>query len=299
MALGAAGALSGTAFGQAAAEKNGGPKTAGPAATRTRPLLCGYSGNLAQVGYAELGMIAQQIGYDAIDLTMFEGGHVNPHIANVDVVRAIESVRGAGLEVPMISTTITTTADPTAYPVLAITGRTDVHLYRTGYWRWGFIPDMPRRTAEIRADIMGLTSVGRQFQMTAMIPNKAGGYFGESVWDANLAIAGIDPSLIGFCFDPSQMESWEAALLMIRTRLLAVVVQDYTWEKTGKTWMRQACPLGAGAVDWELFFRILAQLRFTGPVSMHCEYAAPDMIGAQAKDIEFVRKHIDAAWKPA
>ena len=295
--LGAAGIAAGAAFGQAAAEKDGGPKTSAAPGARNRPLICGYSGNLAQIGYAELGMIAQQIGYDAIDLTILEGGHVNPHIANVDVVRAIESVRGAGLEVPMISTTLTTVGDPTAYPVLAITGRTGVHLYRTGYWRWGFIPDMARRMAEIRADLTNLTAVGRQYQMTAMIPNRAGGYFGESVWDTNLMIAGIDPSLIGFCFDPSQMESWEAPLLLIRPRLLSVVVQDYTWDKDGKVWSRRMCPLGEGAVDWELFFRILAQSRFTGPLSIHCQYAAPDMIGAQAKDIEFVRKHIDNAWK--
>ena len=56
-----------------------------------------------------------------------DGGHVNPHITNVDLVRAIESVRGANLEVPMISTTLTTVSDQTAYPIIAITGHTDVH----------------------------------------------------------------------------------------------------------------------------------------------------------------------------
>ena len=84
--------------------------------------------------YPELGTIARQIGYDGVDVTVMEGGHVNPRITNVDLVRAFESVRGAGLEVPMITTTITSINDQTSYAILAITGHTQVHLYRLGFW---------------------------------------------------------------------------------------------------------------------------------------------------------------------
>jgi sugar phosphate isomerase/epimerase len=298
IALGAAGLLARPAFPQAASEKSGGPKSGADPAVRNRPMVCAYSNNLAKVPYAELGVIAEQIGYDGVDLTVMDGGHVNPRITNVDLVRAIESVRGAGLEVPMISTNITSVGDPTAYPILAITGHTQVHFYRTGFWPWGFMPDMQRRTAEIRSDLMSLVAVGKQYEMVAMIPNRAGGYFGEAVWDANTAITGIDPALIGYYFDPSQTQAWEAALMLARPRLKAVAVQDYTWEKSGKTWVRKACPLGEGMIDWALFFRILAQSRFTGPISIHFEYPEPDGVSAMTKDIEFVRKQIQTAYVP-
>ena len=119
---------------QAAAEKDGGPKTGAAPGPRTSPMICAFSQNLIKVPYPQLGLIAQQIGYDGVDLTVMENGHVNPHITNVDLVRAFESVRGAGLEVPMITTTITSLSDQTAYPILAITGHTQVHLYRLGFW---------------------------------------------------------------------------------------------------------------------------------------------------------------------
>src|SRR6516162_3757931 len=103
-ALGAAALAAREGFPQQAAEKNGGPKAGVAMPSRSTPLICAYSQNLIKVPYPELGMIGQQIGYDGIDLTVFDGGHVDPKITNVDMVRAIESVRGAGLEVPMIST---------------------------------------------------------------------------------------------------------------------------------------------------------------------------------------------------
>jgi L-ribulose-5-phosphate 3-epimerase len=295
-ALGAAAIFADKAHPQAASEKSGGPKAGADPAQRKTPMVCAFSGNLAKVPYAELGNIAGQIGYDGVDLTVMDGGHVNPRITNVDLVRAIESVRGAGLEVPMITTTLTSPADPTMFPILAITGHTQVHLFRTGFWPWGFMPDLQRRSAEIRSDLMALAQVGKQYEMTAMIPNRAGGFFGEVLWDANAIVSTLDANWIGYYFDPSQTQAWETALLLVRPRLRAVAVQDYYWERSGKAWVRRMCPLGEGMVDWSLFFRILAQSRFTGPLSVHFEYQEQDALNAQTKDLEFVRKQIQTAW---
>ncbi len=70
-------------------------------AKRPGPQLCVFSKNLAKVEYSELGAIAKELGFDGVDLTVRPGGHVEPNLVNVDLVRAIESVHGAELEVPM------------------------------------------------------------------------------------------------------------------------------------------------------------------------------------------------------
>jgi L-ribulose-5-phosphate 3-epimerase len=308
-ALGAVGATLFAAhegFPQQAAEKNGGAKAGAAPVVRTTPLICAYSQNLIKVPYAELGMIGQQIGYDGIDLTVFNGGHVDPKITNVDMVRAIESVRGAGLEVPMISTMLNGVADPTMYGILAITGHTEVHLYRTGFWSWATpqspVPDIPRRLAQVRSELNSLTMVGRNYQMAAMFPNRAGGYVGGALWDAQAMINDMDPQWIGYYFDPSQataegaVSGWEIALRLALPRLKAVALQDFTWAKNGTGWKMQMCPLGEGVVDWTSFFRILAEARFTGPVSIHQEYAVKDELGAMNKDLEFVRTQVKKAW---
>jgi sugar phosphate isomerase/epimerase len=305
-ALGASVALARDSRAQQAAEKDGGPKAGTERAPRATPLICAFSQNLIKVPYAELGTIAQQIGYDAVDLTVMEGGHVSPHITNVDLVRAIESVRGAGLEVPMITTTITTPNEPTVYPILAITGHTQVHFYRLGFWPYaaaqGAVPDIPRRLAQVHNDLAGLVALGRNYQMTAMFPNRAGSYVGEALWDAQTIIGDLDPQWIGYYFDPSQataeggVSGWEIALRLALPRLKAVAVQDFTWVKAGGSWKMQMCPMGEGMVDWDAFFRILAAARFTGPVSAHMEYQTRDELGAMTKDLEFIRKQVSKAW---
>ncbi len=305
-ALGAAALTVRQARPQAAAEKDGGPKAGVERAARTTPTICAFSQNLIKVPYAELGLIAQQIGYDGVDLTVMDGGHVNPHITNVDLVRAIESVRGAGLEVPLITTSLTTVADQTAYPILAIAGHTQVHLYRMGFWPYagpdGKI-DVPRRMAQVRNDLNNLLAVGRGYQMAAAFPNRAGAYVGEALWDAQAIIGDMDPQWIGYYFDPSQataeggVSGWEIALRLALPRLKAVALQDFTWAKAaGSAWKMQMCALGEGVVDWQAFFRILAEGRFTGPVSVHQEYTVQDELGAMNKDLEFVRKQVKQAW---
>jgi hypothetical protein len=303
-AVGASAAWARDARAQAAAEKDGGPKAGVPLAARTTPMLCAFSQNLIKVPYPELGLIAQQIGYDGVDLTVMDGGHVNPHITNVDLVRAFESVRGASLEVPMITTAITSMSDQTAYPILAITGHTQVHLYRLGFWHYATAQntalDIPRRMAQVRNDLMGLLNLGRSYQMTAMFPNRAGGYVGEALFDAQAIIGDMDPQWIGYYFDPSQVSGdMEIALRLALPRLKAVALQDYTLAKDGSAWKMRMCPLGAGMVDWPAFFRILAQAKFTGPISIHQEYQTQDEPGAMSKDLDFVRKQIKQAYGTA
>jgi L-ribulose-5-phosphate 3-epimerase len=291
---------------QAAAEKDGGPKNGIASGSRTSPMICAFSQNLIKVPYPQLGLIAQQIGYEGVDLTVMDNGHVNPRITNVDLVRAFESIRGATLEVPMITTTITSPNEPTAYPILAITGHTQVHLYRLGFWPYstaaGAAPDIQRRLTQVRADLNGLLALGRNYQMVAMFPNKAGAYVGEAVWDAQLILGDLDPQLIGYYFDPSQamaegaVGGWEIALRLVLPRLKAVAVQDFNWMKSGGAMKMQMCPMGEGVVDWSAFFRILAEAHFTGPISIHQEYAAQDELAAMGKDLEFVRKHVKQAW---
>lgn len=307
-ALGALSLAAREARPQAAAEKDGGPKMGVVAPPRASPLICVYSQNLIKVPYAQLGMIAQQIGYDGVDLTVFNGGHVDPKITNVDMVRAIESVRGAGLEVPMISTMLTGVTDPTMYGILAITGHTQVHLYRTGFWPWTTaqnpVPDIARRLMQVRNQLNALVQVGRGYQMAAMIPNRAGGYVGQALWDMQTIINDMDPQWVGYYFDPSQataeggVSEWEIGLRLVLPRLKAVAVQDFTWAKSpGGGLKMQMCQMGQGVVDWSAFFRILAEAHFSGPISIYKEYTIQDELGAMSKDLEFVRAQVKQAWR--
>jgi L-ribulose-5-phosphate 3-epimerase len=301
-ALGAATAAA-RAFGQEKPpqpEPGQAPRFGLSAPKRTAPMLCGYSQNLARVPYPQLGDIAAQIGYEGVDLTVMIGGHVDPRITNVDLVRAFEAVRGAGLEVPMISTNITSTADPTCYAVLYLTGHSQVPLFRLGYWPYGVNPIEPR-LAQVRQELQQILALAQRCEIAAMIPNRAGGFVGQAVWDAQEVIAGIDPRMVGYYFDPAEATAeggaggWQVALQLALPRLKALSLQDFYWKKDGNEWKMQKCALGDGMVDWDKFFSLVAAARFTGPISIHMEYGPQDALGAMAKDLEFARTHLRKA----
>jgi L-ribulose-5-phosphate 3-epimerase len=301
-ALGAAGLLP-RAYGQnpPAPGEEAKPKFGYSAPRRATPMLCVFSRNLARVPYAQLGDIAGQIGFEGVDLTVMIGGHVDPRVTSVDLVRAFESVRGSNLEVPMITTSITTATDPTCYPVLYLTGHSQVPLFRLGLWPYNTV-DIKLRLAQVQRDLMQVLGLAQRSTICALFPNRAGAYVGESTWDAQSLIENVDPLLIGHMFDPAEATieggagGWEAALRLALPRLKAVSLQDFYWAKEGADWTARKCPLGEGMVDWAKFFGILAAVRFTGPVSIAMEYGPKDEPGAMAKDLEFTRKQVQQAW---
>jgi L-ribulose-5-phosphate 3-epimerase len=275
-----------------------------PSAARTLPLICVYSGNLARVPYAMLGDIAGQIGYEGVDLTVFPGGHVNPFIANVDMVRAVEAVRGSNLEVPMISTDLTSMSSPAAYAVLALAHQAAVQMFRTGYWPLGTGSAAQQRMAEIRRDIVGLFMLGRRCNLQMMIPNRSGAYAGHSVAEAQSLIGNMDPHWTGFYFDlaaaavDAGKAGFAAAMEAALPRTKAIAVSDFR-PKAGDSAATEPCPLGEGSVDWAKAFSILAGAHFTGPLSIHMDYAAKDSPNAAGKDLEFVRKQVQQAYAAA
>lgn len=275
-----------------------------PTTSRSSPLICVYSGNLAKVPYAMLGDIAGQIGYEGVDLTVFPGGHVNPFIANVDMVRAVEAVRGSNLEVPMISTELTSMNNATAYAVLALAYQGAVKMFRTGYWPLTAPALRQQRIAEARRDIVGLVMLGRRCNMEAMIPNRAGAYLGHSVDEAQSLIGDMDPRWTGFYFDVAAAladagaDGLPAAMKTALPRAKAIAVSDFR-RKPASPDTIEPCPLGEGSVDWAKAFSLLAEAHFTGPISIHMDYPVKDAPNAARNDLEFVRKHVQQAYPAA
>lgn len=278
------------------------PKFGYSAPQRSTPMLAVFSRNLARVPYAQLGEIAGQIGFEGVDLTVMIGGHVDPRVTSVDLIRAFESVRGANLDVPMITTSITTAAEPTAFPVLYLTGKSQVPLFRLGSWPYDDAMDIRRRLALVRGDLMQLIPLEQRSEICALFPNRAGAFVGESTWDAQSVIEGIDPRWVGHMFDPAEATAeggaggWEVALRVALPRLKAVGLQDFYWEKQGATWAMHKCALGEGMVDFGKFFSILAAAHFTGPISIAMDYKPKDEPGAMSKDLEFTRRAVQRAY---
>jgi sugar phosphate isomerase/epimerase len=291
--------LAGLAAGATAAAQfrpGNGPKI------RTTPAVCLHSQVLIKVPYDELGMILKTMGVDGCDLTVMPGGHVPPAQSSVDLMRAVEAVTGVGLDVPVITTAYTSLQDATIRNVAAIAGEMGIPLFRAGVWKYG-TGEPEARLAEVQRDLSGLAAMARAVNMAVAIRTGSGDMVGASVWDAHMLIRGMDPRTVGIAYDVGDAiaegggGSWMTALRLALPRIKMVVARDFVWGKDASgAWKRTACPLGEGMVDWGKVFESLGRARFTGPISLPVDYEPKDEVAAIRHDVEFIRKHVAAAY---
>src|SRR5580658_9527426 len=75
------------------------------------PMLCMFSKHFPELSYDDLGKTCRDLGFAGIDLTVRAKGHVLPERVAEDLPRAVDALRKAGLEVPMITTDLTSASN--------------------------------------------------------------------------------------------------------------------------------------------------------------------------------------------
>ncbi|MBI3684140.1 MAG: sugar phosphate isomerase/epimerase [Acidobacteria bacterium] len=277
------------------------PVAAAAGAAPAMPPLCIFSKHLAGLNYDQLGKVSKDLGFDGVDLAVRPGGHVLPAQVTEGLPRAFEAIHGHGVSVPMITTALTRSSDPAARPTLSTAGRLKIGCFKTGYEYYRGV-DLEKKLAEVKEATRGLAEMAREYGIALGFHNHSGDYVGAPVWDTREILAGLDPKWAGYYFDPGHatveggLQGWALSLRMALPRIKMVAVKDFVWEKSGGKWKVKWAPLGEGMVDWPAVFGMLAKARFPGPVSLHLEYQAADERAAMAKDLEYLRKQVRAAY---
>jgi len=266
------------------------------------PPICLYSQVVVKIEYADLPPAVKGMGFDCCDLSVQAGGHVKPDMASLDLVRAVESLRGAGIDVPVITTALTSAQDPDARDVLGIAGIMKIPLFRPGHWKYGD-GDVMARLTEVRRDVSMLGGLARAAGLAMAFHNQAGDSVGASIWDTDTLIRGMDPQAVGYDFDIAAAvaaggdEGWAVALRLALPRIKMVTASDFYWAKADAGgWKTTPCPLGQGMVDWPRFIATLARANFQGPISLHMDYHPASDVAAIERDLAFLKSQIAAAY---
>ena len=253
---------------------------AGRGEARAAGSFCLFSKHLPELAWSDVGRAVKDAGFDGVDLTVRAGGHVLPERAADDLPRAIEAIKSHGVDVPMITTELTSAAAPAAKPLLQAAARSGVRYFKTGYWRFTSSPDVKAQVAAAGEALAGLAALARDCGIELGFHNHAA-YIGAALWDIAPAVDRLDPRWAGYYFDPRHAVaeggagSWKAATHLVLPRLKMVALKDCLWVKGAKGWQVENCPLGEGMVDWAWFGAALRQARFAGPISVHLEYDIP------------------------
>lgn len=272
------------------------------AQSKARPSLCVFSKHMAQFQWDELGAKVKELGFDGIDLTVRPKGHVLPERVAEDLPRAVDAIRKHGLTVPMITTDLKDASNPAAKPTFEAMKKAGVPLYKVGYWVYKREPDVLATIAECKRKFQGLIALSSQYGLTAGLHNHSGTDVGCAIWDYREILAGSSEKDAGYYFDPGHavieggLFNYRVSLDIVQPRLKMSAIKDFHWEKREGKWRTRWCPLGEGMVPWPEFFAAYAKASFTGPLSLHQEYPGGEELSAVRKDLEFMRKHVEAAY---
>ncbi len=274
-----------------------------------RGTLCFFSKHLPRMDGRGLGRSLRTLGFGGVDLTVRPGGHVEPARVTQDLPVFVEGIREEGLEVPMITTELTSDADPAARPTLETAAALKVPFFKPGYYRYAFV-DARKEIEAAAVKLRGLAALSARRGVHLGFHNHAG-YIGGGIWDVVPVIDSLDPRTSGYYFDVRHAVveggdgGWRSAFSVVAPRLSMIALKDVFWQKTPAGWRVQNCPMGEGMVDWKAYFALLARTGFHGPASLHLEYdvpgATPDaleanMLAAAARDLAFVKARIADAY---
>lgn len=271
------------------------------AAAPQRPSIVLFTKPVQSMGYDELGRMCKRVGLDGIDLTVRPNGHVLPERVERDLPAACEAFQKHGLTLPMITTALTSPADPSARRILATAARLKVRYFKLGYWRYGR-GDVRAAFEQAREEARGLAELAREYGIEAAWHNHSGTYVGYAIWDSDNIISGLDPKWIGHYYDfahastEGSVGGWQVGLRLALPRLKLVAVKDYVWEKVDGAWARRTCPLGEGLVKIPDCFKMLAAANFRNVISLHMEYRTPDPVKAIAHDVSVVKAQLDKTY---
>ncbi len=257
--------------------------------------ICIFSKHLQWMDVKGAAAVAKEIGFDGIDLTVRAKGHVLPERVESDLPAAVETIRSAGLEVPMITTDITPDTSQKAKAVLKTAGQLGIHRYRWGELMYRADQGIPEQLVELKPKMRSLAELNETYQCCGMYHTHSGpGRVGGPIWDLWILFRDLNPNWMGINYDIGHATveggygGWIASSRLVKNYMRGIALKDFTWQKNEKgsthrdpydkslgiegAYVPHWCPIGEGMVNFPGFFEIVKANRFSGPVQLHFEY---------------------------
>jgi sugar phosphate isomerase/epimerase len=239
-----------------------------------------FSKHLQFLEGERLAKTAADIGFDGIDITVREGGHVEPQRVRQDLPALARIIREHGLEVPMITTDIVDTETPFTEDILQTMAELGIRNYRWGGYRYTAGQPYAAQLEQMKPRIAKLAALNGRYHACAMYHTHSGkGVVGASIWDLYVLLKDYDPNTVGVNYDVGHavieggVGGWINSFHISEPHLRGIAVKDFEWAKDNSgAWRPQWKPLGEGMVSLPQFFSMVSESRFAGPVQLHFEY---------------------------
>jgi sugar phosphate isomerase/epimerase len=231
----------------------------------------------------ECAMRVKSAGFDGLDLTVRPGGYVEPGNAFERRINdAVAIVRRAGLNVPLMTTGLTSASDPAAAPTLHAAAYAGVRELKLHYWPWDEVTNFADCVDQASRELEGLAKLAASAGVRINIHNHSGAFVNHSADAILKLLSRHDPEVVGAYVDPAHftleggLTAWRSSMQALASRATLLAVKDFRWvdvqpDGSGPQ-ERRWVPVGSGNVRFDESGKLLRGSGFNGAVSIHCEY---------------------------
>lgn len=262
-----------------------------------RPICC-FAKALQHLSFDEMAERVAEMGFQGIEATIRNGGQVEPADITTGLPQLVQALQKRGLDVTIMTSDINSVDQEDTQRVLSTAADLGIKRYRMRYFTYDFKKPLRPQIEALKPQFAKLAALNHRLGMTALYQNHSGAkYVGAPVWDVYEAIKDLPPEDMAIAFDIRHATvegglSWPLEFHLVQSHLGAIYVKDYQWEGSKVV----NVPIGEGRVD-PVFFTMLKESRFEGPISLHMEYIDHKDPALQQASLEAVAKDMQALKK--
>src|ERR1051326_6806808 len=222
--------------------------------------------------FGEAAAVTAEAGLDGIDPPLRPDGEIMPARATEDLPQYVEAMHKRKLQVPLLTTAIVSASSPHVEEILRTAKKVGVQFYRVGFVDRQ--EDSKKQVREFKAQLKELAAMNKEIGIGALVQNHSpaghGNYLGGDLTEMREIVSGFDPAQIGVAFDIGHAiivhkEEWRPHFEALKSHIKVAYVKDASM--TGR-WV----PFGEGDIGRVGYFKLLKEMGYHAPISMHIEF---------------------------
>jgi len=266
-----------------------------------------FTDNISELTIRDACRGAKQAGFEGLDLTVRNGGHVLPERVELGLPDADRIADAEGMTIPLIETSIQEATSPHAEKIIAAAHERD-RTFKLGYWRYEPFGTLLKQLDDARRKLESVVRLARRYYIRPCVHVHSGPVLTNGLLLYQL-LKDYTPEELGAYVDVMHMtleggrSGWEMTLDLVAPWITVVGIKDFVFQGTARDEFGQQrfqtafVPIGDGMVPLPQFFARLKQLKFAGIVSFHAEYkkpprpfTTPQLLEQSARDLQFLKQ---------
>ena len=245
-----------------------------------------FTDNLKDLSIRDACRAAKKAGFDGLDLTLRQGGHVPPENAGPGLAAAHKVADEEGFAIPMVSTGVNASDSPFAEEVIDAAHHR-IKVFKMGYWRYEPFGTLSKQFDEARRKLDGVVKLAARYHIRPCVHVHSGPIISNTPLIYQL-LKDHAPADVGAYVDTMHMSleggrsGWEMTLDLIAPWVALVAVKNYIVQPAARDEHGQQrfqvkhVPVADGMAPIPQFFQRLKQIGYNGVVSLSSEYRGTD-----------------------